>query len=161
MVRMIFQKNKVNTLIASVFLCACCIYSSPVKAEVAVIDSVQIMQEYSEARKVLDEIKKAEETLKSKISSKRKEIKQARDANKTETEMQMLAEKFKMEIEPEAKKLEESSKLKTKKVEEDVKKAIEQVAKENKYDVVLLKQAVLYGAKDVSAQVLQKLEKGK
>jgi outer membrane protein len=126
---------------------------------VGIVDTVRILAEYPKAQKVLQEISKAEELLSLKVKNKRKELEDARSKNKTDTEIQMLAEQFKLEIEPEAKKLETESARKSKEIEDEVKKTIEAIAKSSSYDVVLSKQAVLYGGTDISNTVLNKLNK--
>lgn len=148
------------TLISLVFINSAIAESSkPNTLSVAVVDTVRILAEYPKAQKVLQEISAAEEALSLKVKNKRKELNDARSQDKTDTELQMLAEQFKLEIEPEAKRLEEESAKKSKEVEDEVKKTIDAIAKSSSYDVVLSKQAVLYGGIDISNTVLNKLKK--
>lgn len=129
-------------------------------SKVAIIDPAKILNGYPKAQQALRNLSEAETQLKSKINSKRKQINQARKANKTETELQMMAEQFRLEIEPEAKKLEEKSKSTSSEIEQNIKNAIESVANKDKYDVVLQSQVVLYGGTDISDLVLIKLTNG-
>ncbi len=135
--------------------------ASAVKAEsksrIATIDAAKIMGNYSEAKKTLEEIQKADASLKEKIAAKRKLIDEARAAKKTETELQMMAEQFQLEIEPEAKKLEADSKAKSLKIQESVEAAVKAVAAEQKFESVLVQEAVIYGGTDISDAVIKKL----
>jgi outer membrane protein len=127
-------------------------------SKVAVVDTSQILANYPKAQKVLKEIANSEKSLNKKIAAKRKQLKDARGKNKTETELQMIAQQIKTELEPEAKKLEAESKAKTEEIELDVKSVIKKVAKEKDYQLVLVKDAVLYGGDDISKEVLGKLK---
>ncbi len=127
------------------------------KSKIGTINAAKVMGSYDEARKALEEIQKADAALKDKIAAKRKLIEEARTANKTETELQMMAEQFQLEIEPEAKKLEAESKAKSEKVQTAVETAIKDVASEQKLDVVLVQEAVLFGGTDISDAVVKKL----
>ncbi len=127
------------------------------KSKIGTVNASKVMGSYEEARKTLEEIQKADAALKDKIAAKRKLIEEARVANKTETELQMMAEQFQLEIEPEAKKLETDSKTKSEKIQKTVETAIKDVATEQKLDVILVQEAVLFGGTDVSDAVLKKL----
>ncbi len=127
------------------------------KSKIATINAAKIMGSYEDARKTYEEIQKADAALKDKILAKRKLIDEARTAKKTETELQMMAEQFQLEIEPEAKKLEIDSKAKSDKVQAAVEAAIKSVAAEQKYEAVLVQEAVIYGGTDISEDVLKKL----
>jgi len=126
--------------------------------KIAIVDSSKILQEYPAAQKMLQDLAKAEADLNKKIADKKALIEQAKTAKKTETEIQMLAEQMRLEIEPEARKLEDDTNKRSDQIEANIKIAIETVAKEGKYDAVMIKEAVLYGGVDVSDEVLKKLK---
>jgi outer membrane protein len=126
--------------------------------KIAIVDSSKVLQEYPAAQKMLQDLSKAEADLNKKISDKKALIEQAKAAKKTETEIQMLAEQMRLEIEPEARKLEDDTNKRSDQIEANIKTAIETVAKEGKYDAVMIKEAVLYGGVDVSDEVLKKLK---
>lgn len=125
--------------------------------KIATINSVRVLQEHKDAQKTMKELQVAEQKLKNKILDHRKQIEDARKANKTETELQMMAEQFKMQIEPEASKLETESLNKSKQIKNNIDAAVEKVAKEEKVDFVLLEEAVIYGSVDITDKVLKKL----
>jgi outer membrane protein len=136
----------------------------PVKAvetayKIAYIDSDRILKEYSAAQDLLRDLAKAEAELNKKILAKRQEIQKAKAAKKTETEIQMMAEKIRLELEPEAKRIEDESALKSKEIEDKVDAVIKEFAKKSKYDIVVVKEAVLYGGTDVTDEILTKLKK--
>ena len=150
-----FTKNLLCSLVLSAILL-------PVGAEglkVATVNSAKIIQSYPAAQNLLQDIAKAESDINKKIQAKREKIVQAKEQNKTQTELQMLAEQMRLEIEPEAKKLEEESAKKSKNIEEKIKSTIKSVAEAGKYDLVLVEEAVLYGGNDISDEVLKKLGK--
>jgi outer membrane protein len=123
----------------------------------AVVDSNKVLNAYPKAQKILKDIAKAEADLNATIQAKNQQLKDAQDQKKTDTELQMLAEQIRLEVEPAARKLEEDSSKKSAEIEADIKKAIDSVMKSSKYDVVLMKQAVLYGGTDISDEVLKQL----
>lgn len=127
-------------------------------ALVAVVDSKEILEKYSRAKAILAEIAKEEAALNKKFQEKRAQLEAARKANKTETEIQLLTEQIRNELEPSAKKLEQDSAAKSKEVENSVKLAIDKVKKKNNIEIVLLKDAVLSGGLDITADVLKELE---
>jgi outer membrane protein len=146
--------NKLSYLYLLIFL-----ISLPAQAlKIAVVDSSKVLQEYPAAQKMLQDLAKAEADLNKKIADKKALIEQAKTAKKTDTEIQMLAEQMRLEIEPEARKLEEDTNKRSDQIEATIKTAIETVAKEGKYDAVMIKEAVLYGGVDVSDEVLKKLK---
>jgi outer membrane protein len=146
--------HKLSYLYLLIFL-----ISLPAQAlKIAVVDSSKVLQEYPAAQKMLQDLAKAEADLNKKIADKKALIEQAKTAKKTDTEIQMLAEQMRLEIEPEARKLEEDTNKRSDQIEATIKTAIETVAKEGKYDAVMIKEAVLYGGVDVSDEVLKKLK---
>jgi outer membrane protein len=152
------KKSNLTTKLPYLYLLLIFI-SLPVGAlKVAVIDSNRVLQEYSVAQKMLQDLAKAEADLNKKIAEKKALIEQAKTAKKTETEIQMLAEQMRLEIEPEARKLEDDTNKKSDEIEANIKAAIETVAKEGKYDAVMIKEAVLFGGIDISDEVLKKLK---
>lgn len=128
-----------------------------VDIKVATINSNKIIQSYPKAQKLMQDIAKSEADLNKKVIEKKAALEKAKSENKTQTELQMMAEQMRLEIEPEAKKLEADSNKRSEEVETNIKQAIDAVAKENKYDLILTEEAVLYGGTDVSDLVLKKL----
>ena len=127
-------------------------------ASIAVVDTREVLTRYSKARQVMEDIAKAEKHLRDKFRTKRQKVQDARKSNKTETEIKMLTEQIKSELEPEAKKLEAESTKKSAEVEKSVKASIERIKKQNKYQIVILKDAVLFGGDDITEQVIKDLE---
>lgn len=126
--------------------------------KVGFIDSSRILQEYPAAQQLLNDLAKSEAALNKKILDRKEKLLQAKSQNKTETELQMLAEQMKNEIEPEAKKLEADSAARSAVIEKKVDEIIQQVAKQGKYNVVLAKEAVLFGGTNLTDEVLKKLK---
>ena len=126
--------------------------------KVGTINTNKILQEHPQAQKLLQDLTKAEQDLNKKVLAKKQEIIKAKEQNKTETEIQMLAEQMRLEIEPEAKKLEAESNKKSEEIEKQIEAAISAVSKSSKYDVVLVKEAVLYGGVDITDEVIKKVK---
>ena len=126
--------------------------------KVGTVNTARILQENPGAQKLLQDLAKAEQDLNKKVLAKRQEILKAKEQNKTETELQMLAEQMRLEIEPEAKKLEEDSNKKSANIEAQIDMAIETVAKAGKYNVILVKEAVLYGGEDITDAVIKQIK---
>lgn len=147
-----------------IYLLVLTIYASSliVNAEgtikVGTVNTARILQENPGAQKLLQDLAKAEQDLNKKVLVKRQEILKAKEQNKTETELQMLAEQMRLEIEPEAKKLEEDSNKKSDAIEAQIDTAIETVAKAGKYNVILVKEAVLYGGEDITDAVIKQIK---
>lgn len=155
----ITRKNFAKLVLTTCFILS---NSSATLAEglkVATVNSSKIIQSYSKAQNLLQDIAKAESDLNKKIQAKRATLEQAKAEKKTQTELQMLTEQIRLELEPEAKKLEAETNKKSEEIETKIKTTIESVAKAGKYDIVLVEEAVLYGGTDISEDVLTKLGK--
>ncbi len=135
--------------------------AAPADVKIGFIDTVAVLQDYSKAQDAVKKLGVSESKLRQKILDKKEAITKARANNESETKIQMLLEKFKLEIEPEAKRLEEESARRSKEIEADLNEAIEDVAKDNKIDFVLARQALLYGGEDLGSKVTDKLRKKK
>lgn len=153
------MKNFIKALLAFIlFLIPGSSFAASSALKVGYVDSAQVLQGNVESQRMFQELAKAEAELNKKIVTKREQLIQAKQSKKTDTEIQMLAEKLRMEIEPEMKKLEERTNNQSKLVEDKIRNAITSVAKKNKYDFILIKEAVLYGGEDVTNDVIKALK---
>lgn len=133
--------------------------ASPAMAlNVGVVDAPKVLDSYPKARAMLKKLKESETKLRATLIEKRKQIQDAKDAKKSQTEIQMLTEKLKLELEPHAQKLQTESDRLSDQIESSIKDSIRSVAKVKKFDVVLQKDAVLYGGTDVTEEVIKKLK---
>lgn len=150
--------KRVSQLVLTFTVMACSIASGKaVEMKVGTINSNKIIQSYPKSQKLMQDLAKQESDLNKKILEKKATLEKAKSENKTQTELQMMAEQMRLEIEPEAKKLEADSNIRSEEIETSIKLAIETVAKENKFDLILSEEAVLFGGTDVSDLVLKKL----
>lgn len=158
---MLMTKKNISNLICCLSFISIGFFNN-VNAEtskkVAIVDTKLILKKYSKAQKVLADIAKAEEKLRKKLHAKRQQLQEARAAKKTETEIQLLTQQIKNELEPEATKLEKDSAAKSKAIEDEVKASIEKIKRKNKYMIVMIKDAVLFGGVDITDEVLKSLE---
>ena len=128
-------------------------------AKIGYVDSTRILKEYKEAKQLLQDIADKESKLNKKLQAKRQEIQKAKEQKKTDTELQMMAEKIRMELEPEAKAIEQESARRSRDIEDTVEKAINDYAAKSKYDLVVVKESILFGGTDVTTEILSKLNK--
>ncbi len=131
--------------------------AAEVPLKVGTVNSNKVIQSYPKAQRLMQDLAKSESDLNKKILEKKTALEKAKAENKTQTELQMMAEQMRLEIEPEAKKLEADSNKRSEEIETSIKQALDSVAKENKYDLVLIEEAVLYGGTDISDLILKKL----
>ncbi len=156
------HKN-LSILLSSLLMSALCLSPTQCKdgstLKVATVNPNKILEAYPKAQQMLQELSKAEADLNKKIMAKKEVLDRAKAANKTETELQMLKEQMRLEIEPEAKKLEEDSNKRSAEIEQNIDTAIKLVVQDQQFDVVMMQDAVLYGATDITDIVLGKLGK--
>lgn len=157
--------KKILTLIMAIS-----ISGSIFAAKIATISTQKVFQGYSKAQsaktKLLDEKNKLEGQLSLKAKSLDKVKKELIAKGKKVTEAE--ADKYKkqeMELSKEYQALQQ--KLSRMEYEEmvpiqtEIKSAINQVARKNKYEMVVEESAVLYGGEDITAEVLKSLENSK
>lgn len=142
--------------------------ASALAAGVAIVDTKKIL-ESSQLPQALNSAQKEVENFKvesQKIRlNKSKELEDAREKKATDADLKKMTEQFQKEIESreqqglaledkKRKELEDlSAKLRTK-----VDEAIKAVAQEKKLDVVVDKQAVLFGGVDITEDVIKKIK---
>jgi len=155
------KRLRILAFLALFFILAASTNEAFSKDSIGYVDTAVVLEKYPKAQKALAELKKSEELLRVKLIEQRKKFARPENQKKTETEKRLLLEKFKSDIEPEAERLEDKSKKKSKEIEKELEAAIGNVAKSSKYDLILIKQAILWGGKDVSNEVIKELSKKK
>ena len=144
-------------------------------AKIAIVDTTKVVKEYEKA-------KAAQERLEKELADKRDELKEASDnleKMKTELDTQKgivsekkydkLQEKFSAKQDVFREKYQETQALLMKKqralledIVKDVKEIVADIAKKEKFDLVLEKEMVLYhDGKDITYKVLDKLNSSK
>lgn len=142
--------------------------SSAFAAGVAIVDTKKIL-ESSQLPVALNAAQKEVENFKNESQklrlSKSKDLETAREKKATEADMKKMAEQFQKELETreqqglalEDKKRKELEDLSTK-LRAKVDEAIKSVAQDKKLDVVVDKQAVLFGGTDITEDVIKKIK---
>lgn len=154
------MKKKILFLcFALVFCLGSRVMAADTSLKLAVIDSSKILREYKKAQDLLKNLKQSEMKLNQLMMQKKQEIELAKQQNKTETEIQMMAEKIRMEIEPQAKKIEQESQAKSDEIEKIVNEVIKNYATKLKFDLVVVKEAVLHGGVDITNEIIKELNK--
>ncbi|MEK7431698.1 MAG: OmpH family outer membrane protein [Cyanobacteriota bacterium] len=135
---------------------------------VGVVDTKKIF-ETSKLFEVLGnakkEVTKLEEDLKKETLYKSKLLEEARMNKATDDELRKMQESFQAELEKKRKDGQDLSEKKQKELEDmsnklktQVENAIKDVAKDKNLDVIVDKQAVLFGGNDVTEDVIKKIK---
>lgn len=111
------------------------------------------------------DVAKIEEDLKKETLYKSKLLEEARAKKVSDEELRKMQEKFQDELEQKRKEGQDLSEKKQKELEDmsnklktQVETAIKDVAKDKKLDVVVDKQAVLFGGNDITEDVIKKIK---
>lgn len=138
-------------------------------ATVAIVDTKKIL-ENSNLPSALNSAQKEVETFKTEsqkiLMNRTKQLDDARAKKASDADLKKMQETFQKEIDArnsdgmalEEKKKKELEDLSTK-LKSDVEEAIKAVAKEKQIDVVVDKQAVLFGGTDITEDVIKKIKK--
>ena len=142
--------------------------TSAFAASVGIVDTKKIFESsklFEELNKAKSEMGGLEESIKKETFNKSKLLDDARAKNAKEDELKKMQEKFQKELEDLRKKAQEASEKKQKDLEEmsnklktQVEDAIKDVAKDKKLEVVVDKQAVLFGGMDITDDVIKKIK---
>lgn len=127
-----------------------------------ILDSSQLPAALNTAQKEVENFKMESQKIR---LNKSKELEAARDKKATEAELKKMTEQFQKELETreqqgidlENQKRKELEDLSTK-LRSKVDEAIKSVAQDKKLDVVVDKQAVLFGGTDVTEDVIKKIK---
>ncbi len=149
------NSHKALLLSASAFLSV--LVAAPAIAEVAVIDRDKVVSGYSKAQQAFDDLKKGEEKVQKLVENANKQYEEAKKANKPPAELEGLQRRLQTEIDSEVKKLQGRIQSIEASLESEIDGAIKAEAAGHKVDVVLMKQAVLFGGVDITDGVLKRL----
>lgn len=147
--------NKTLGLLAVSLLAAGCLsFNSAVMAKdftVAVVDVPQVVTSSAQVQALKKEQQaKAEELVKF-IENARKDVASITDSSKKKA----AEEKYSKELQTKKEKIELEYASKLKAIDASISKQIETQAKAQGYDVVLSKGVVLYGGKDITAEIVK------
>jgi outer membrane protein len=127
-----------------------------------VLESSSLMQVYNSAKQEVENFKKESENMR---TTKSKELETAREKKATEAELKKMLEQFQKDLsareqqglaleDTKRKELDDlSTKFRTK-----VDDAIKSIAQEKKLDVVVAKEAILFGGIDITDDVIKKVK---
>lgn len=143
-------------------------FSAPL---VGIVDTKKIFESsklFEALNKAKGDLSNLEEDIKKETLYKSKLLEEARAKNVKDAELQKMQEKFQKELEDKRKKAQDTSDSKQKELEtmsvklkSDVETAIKDVASEKKLEVVVDKQAVLFGGTDITEDVIKKINEKK
>ncbi len=123
------------------------------------IDMQKLNQGYPAAKQVEQEFQKKYQEYQKDVDTRQKKIEDEKKANKKPEEIDKMVKAMEDELKP---KQDELIALRTQlgtKLQTDILGAVKVVAKEYGIDVVLLKEAVLYGGFDLTEFAIEKLTK--
>ncbi len=130
--------------------------SSPPKV-IGTIDRDKVVQHYPKAQSFAEELKKGEEKVQKLVENANKQYEDAKKANKPPAELEGLQKRLQVQIDDEVKKLQVTAQQLEGQLESEMDAAIKAEAAVHKVDVVLMKQAVLFGGVDITDGVVKRL----
>ena len=146
--------------ISIICLVVAMLISFPVKGFADVIGYVNmqsIFADYKEANKAQEELEKKQKELEKELTKRQDKIEAAKKKNKSEEALKKMYEKFEKELQPKKEALLKLNSELTTKIRRKIIAAVKTVSKEYGIDVVVAKQAVLYGGFNLTDFVLEKL----
>ncbi len=133
-------------------------FSAPAMAEsFAFVDMQKVFMGYKQAKKGEEEFQKKRKDYDAKLQEWQKKIETARTEKKSDNDLQNLGKDMEKELQPMQDDLVKFNSQTTGKLQEDIMTAIQKVAKEYGVDVVLSKQAALYGGFEITDFVIESL----
>ncbi|MCF2625165.1 OmpH family outer membrane protein [Fusobacterium perfoetens] len=154
----------------SVLALAAVMSASAFAAKVGVVNTQELFYKYSKTKVIEQNLKKQGASLDNTLNQKQVELKklqlelQAKGSKVTDAEKKAFEDKVKALdkfVRDAQMKLEKERNTRLQEVENTMKNAINKVAKADKYDYVLEAGAVKFGGTDITAKVLQEMEKSK
>lgn len=124
---------------------------------IGVIDRDKVVSGYNKAQQAFEDLKKGEEKVQKLVENANKQYEEAKKASKSPAELEGLQRKLQTEIDSEVKKLQTNIQSIETQLENEIDGAIKAEAANHKVDVVLMKQAVLFGGVDITEGVLKRL----
>lgn len=124
---------------------------------IGVIDRDKVVSGYNKAQAAFDDLKKGEEKVQKLVENANKQYEESKKANKPPAELEGLQKRLQTEIDNEVKKLQNNIGSIENSLEGEIDTAIKAEAASHKVDVVLMKQAVLFGGVDITEGVLKRL----
>lgn len=124
---------------------------------IGVIDRDKVVSGYAKAQQAFDDLKKGEEKVQKLVENANKSYEEAKKANKPPAELEGLQRRLQTEIDTEVKKLQGNIQGMESALESEIDGAIKAEAAGHKVDVVLMKQAVLFGGIDITDGVVKRL----
>lgn len=154
----------------SVLALAAVMSASAFAAKVGVVNTQELFYKYSKTKVIEQNLKKQGASLDNTLNQKQVELKklqlelQAKGSKVTDAEKKAFEDKVKALdkfVRDAQMKLEKERNTRLQEVENTMKNAINKVAKADKCDYVLEAGAVKFGGTDITAKVLQEMEKSK
>jgi Skp family chaperone for outer membrane proteins len=149
----------VTALISTSSMASAAAAGEPAKLSgvIGVIDRDKVVSGYSKAQQAFEDLKKGEEKVQKLVEGANKAYEEAKKANKPQAELESLQKRLQTNIDDEVKKLQANIQNIEGQLEGDIDNAIKAEAASHKVDVVMIKQAVLYGGVDITSGVLSRL----
>ncbi len=129
--------------------------SRAAEVKIALVDMVQIVKNYDQAKKAQIDLQINQKKLNEMIVEAREEVRKIKEEKAKEAKEKVLSEK----ILTKSKTYREQFSKEWQKVQTDILLTIKKVADNGKYDLVMDKQNVIAGGKDITREVLAELEK--
>ncbi len=147
--------KRIYQALATIFTVALLSGTAALADNVGVVDMQEVSQRYTKAQSVAEQIKTKEEELQKLRDSLAGQLKAGEKLSATEKKS--LEEKLNKQFAEKFKEYREWTLSKEQEIREDFEKAVQVVAGTTKLDVILPKQSVLQGGRDVTGDVLKVL----
>lgn len=126
---------------------------------IGLVDMQQLLSRYDAAKNAEEEFNKKQEAYQKKLDKHQEKIKKAKEKNKKEDYIQELVDQMQEEMGPEQEQLLRYRAQLMGSLRQKVLAVARQVAKDQGVDVIVDKQAVLFGGYDITEFVIDRLNK--
>lgn len=125
--------------------------------KIGTVDRDKVVQHYSKAQQIVEDLKKGEEKIAKLVESANKQYEDAKKANKPPAELEALQKRLQTQIDEEVKKFQSQAVALDNQVMDEMDRAIKAEASTHGVNLVLMKQAVLLGGTDITEGVVKRL----
>ena len=130
-------------------------------AALGVVDVQRIFKEYKKTEGAQSQIHKEEDAFKKEVEKAQAKVTKAREANKSQAEIEKLSKEIEAQLTPQREKLYTLTGQLTSELQHDIVAAVTDVSKKLGMDTVLDKQVVITGGVDITDMVISRLNQGK
>lgn len=132
--------------------------ASAAAATIGYVDTQQVFNSYSEAKKAQEQFRKKAEDYQEELAKRQRQIEEARRAGKSDAEIQKMMKDAENDLLPQKKAVEELDRKLSTQIKNKIEAAIAAAAKAKGITTVVDKQVILYGGTDLTSDVVKRLK---